>query len=124
MTNRRTQMVKVVSGGGILGNKVRSSQSAAKVEPRAKAINPASVAQQGIAAQFRKAPLVAGQGYQPKPEGSAGVANSHYVASPYGVANSGRTIFPAGTQSRTPSVKERPKGREILGDFGLESKRR
>jgi len=68
-------MVKL-TGGGISSNKTVQSRSGYKVEPKARAINPASVSTLGISTQFKKPNLEMGKGYSPKPQGDTGLIPS------------------------------------------------
>jgi hypothetical protein len=56
--------MKIKSGGGYSSNKTAHSQHY-KTEPKAKAIDPAAVAAQGLAVQFKKPELEQGRGYEP-----------------------------------------------------------
>jgi hypothetical protein len=112
-------MPRIVSGGGLTSNKLVQSKSG-KVEPIARKANPAGAAQLGAATQFRKEPLEAGKGYQPKPMGSTGIANAQQGHSGVGPGGGGRTIYKSGSQSPTPEPREMPKGRDTLAEFGRE----
>jgi hypothetical protein len=107
-------MTKIRSGGGILGNKVRSSQSAWKVEPQAKAVNPAAAANLGMAVQFKKPNLEAGPGNTTKPMAATGTANARQGHPGVGPGGGDRTIYKSGSQSPTPAAREMPKGRDTL----------
>ena len=110
--------MKIKSGGGIQSNKTVQSQSAWKVEPKSKAINPASAAQLGRAEQFRKPPLEAGPGYTTKPQGSAGIAGARQGPAALVPGGNSRTIFKSGSQCPTPAAREMPKGRDTLAEYG------
>jgi hypothetical protein len=104
-------MVKL-TGGGIQSNKYVTSKAGQKVEPKAKAINPAAVAAQGLAVQFKKPDLEQGPGYSGSamaPTGSRGV---------YNAATSGpgslRTTYKHGTQSACPEAKPLPVGKKTF----------
>lgn len=104
-------MVKVVSGGGIGGNKVVQSRAGGKVEPKAKAISPAGVSQFPVSTQFTKEKLEAGRGYTPAKEGSTGIANARQGHSGVGPGGGDRTIFKSGSQCPTPQAPGMPPGR-------------
>jgi hypothetical protein len=104
------KMVKL-TGGGIQGSKVVQSKSAGKVEPKAKAVNPASTAQLGMSVQFKKPNLEMGPGYTPKSQGATGIAGARQGPSGAAPGGMGRTIFPSGSQSPTPPAREMPAGR-------------
>jgi hypothetical protein len=110
-------MVKL-TGGGISGNKTVQARAGGKVEPKAKAINPASVAQQGMATQFRKEPLVQGKGYNPAPVGPTGIANARQGHDGPGPGGGGRTIYKSGSQSPTPEARPLPEGKNTLAEYG------
>lgn len=111
-------MVKL-TGGGISSNKTVQSRSGYKVEPKARAINPASVSTLGISTQFKKPNLEMGKGYSTKPQGDTGLRGN------YNSATSGpgslRTTYKAGSQSVTPSATGMPGGRDTLAEYGPES---
>jgi hypothetical protein len=109
-------MVKIVSGGGIAGNKVVQSRAGVKVEPKAKAINPASAGQLGASTQFVKPPLVSGRGYEPGPKGSTGLSGTYNPAREG--PGSGRTTYRSGSQGATPQANEMPEGRNTLSEYG------
>jgi hypothetical protein len=114
-------MVKI-TGGGISGNKVVQSRSGVKVEPKAKAANPASVAQMGLQHAFKPEPMMQGKGYEPKAMGPTGIANATYNAATQG-PGSQRTTYKSGSQSPTPPAREMPAGRDTLSEFGPERRR-
>jgi hypothetical protein len=101
-----------LSGGGISSNKVTSSKSAWKVEPKAQAVSPAGVNQMSLSTQFRKDPLAQGAGYSTKPMGSTGIANARFNSASAG-PGSGRTIYKSGSQSPTPPAKPVRPGRSF-----------
>ena len=110
-------MVKIMSGGGYTSNKLVQSKGY-KTEPVSKAMNPEAVAQQGLAAQFKKPPLQHGQGYTPKAVGSTGIANSRQGHSGPGPGGGGRMIYKSGSQCPTPEAREMTPGHDILNDYG------
>jgi hypothetical protein len=125
--------MKIKSGGGITSNKYVTSKVGQKVEPVSHKASPAGVAQQGMAVQFRKEPLQAGRGYEPKAMGPTGVPGKFNVAT--SGPGSGRTIHPTGSQSqygavnpgqvnRSPDPPSTVPGRDILSDYGPEVRRR
>jgi hypothetical protein len=69
--NQRESEMKIKSGGGYLSNKTVHSQHY-KTEPKAKVIDPAAVAAQGLAVQFKKPELEQGRGYEPGPNAEDG----------------------------------------------------
>jgi hypothetical protein len=103
-------MVVKITGGGYGSRKVSHSREG-KQEPKARAVSPAAVAQQGAATQFRKEELYRGKGYQ-TPKG---------VTDPTKVGpGAGRTIHRSGSQSATPPAREMPEGRNTLAEYGPE----
>jgi hypothetical protein len=121
-------MVKITSGGGYNSRVVKHDRKT-KQEPVAHKANPAGVADQGMAVQYRKEPLQQGKGYEPKPMGSTGVPG--YFNSAQQGPGSGRTIHKSGAQSQygpvNPGVQNRAPdppatvpGRDILSDYGKE----
>jgi hypothetical protein len=114
-------MVKIVSGGGITSNKYVTSKTA-KAEPIARKVSPAGVAQQGMATQFRKEPLISGVGYEPGPKGSTRLSGTYNPAREG--PGSGRTTYRSGSQSATPQANEMPKGRDTLSELGPEKRGR
>jgi hypothetical protein len=105
-------MTRIVSGGGINSNKTTSAKGSQKVEPRSRAINPASVSTMGLAVQFKKPELEMGPGYKSKPEGDTGLRGK------YNSATSGpgslRTTYAAGSQSATPAAREMSPSRDVF----------
>ena len=85
-----------------------------KVEPRAKAINVERVAQIGISTFLGKGELYEGRGFN-APVGPT----STLVSGPGG----GRTIYESGGQHGLKPAREMPSGRDILSEYGPESKR-
>jgi hypothetical protein len=85
-----------------------------KAEPKPHAINKEAIAQIGISTFLGKEPIREGRGYQP-------VGPSDNVAA-VGVGG-GRTIYKSGGQHGLKPAREMPEGRDILSDFGPESKR-
>jgi hypothetical protein len=110
-------MVKL-TGGGISGNKVVQSRSGGKVEPKARAVNPEAVVQQGMATAFPKREMFNGPGYTTKPQGDTGIAGATKGPAGAGPGGYGRTIYKAGSQSSTPQAREMPAGRDTLSEFG------
>jgi hypothetical protein len=116
-------MAKARSGGGITSNKLVTTK-APKTEPRSRAISPAAVsrigAKQGNHATGKgtvrvvSPPLDAGRGYS-APVGPA----SNLAAGP----GAGRAVYRTGSQSPTPAARPMAPGRDILSEFGPESKR-
>jgi hypothetical protein len=124
--------MKIKSGGGISMNKVVQDRKG-KQEPVTHKANVASVAQQGMAVQFEKAPLTQGRGYEPKPMPATGVPG-RYNSAAQG-PGSGRTVYGSGSQStygpvnpgqqnRAPDPPATAPGRDILSDYGCEARRR
>jgi hypothetical protein len=111
-------LTKEGNGMRIVNSKNIKNVTAPKVEPKAKAINPASAGQLGASTQFVKPPLVQGPGYNPKPMGSTGIANAQQGHSGVGPGGGGRTIYKSGSQSPTPEARDMPEGRNTLGEFG------
>jgi hypothetical protein len=125
--------MKIKSGGGITSNKYVTSK-APKVEPRSKAMSPEAVAQQGAATAFKKPPLVQGPGYTPAKVGATGVGKATVRPDTPG-PGSGRTTYASGSQgsygpvvqgetNRAPDPPATAPGKDILGDFGPESRSR
>jgi len=126
--------MKILSGGGIQGNKVVQSRSGVKVEPITHKGNPAAVAQQGLAVQFRKEPITSGKGYEPERMPPTGVAGKYNAAT--SGPGSQRTTYAKGTQAqygspagnavnRAPDPPAtRTAGPDILSGYGSEMKRR
>jgi hypothetical protein len=125
-------MPRIVSGGGINSRQVVQSKKGQKVEPTSHKANVAGVAQQGLATQFRKEPLEAGSGYQPRAMPDTGVRGT-FNSSAQG-PGSGRTIHRSGSQgvygpvaqgevNRAPDPPSTAPGRDILSDYGPERRR-
>jgi hypothetical protein len=112
-------MVKITSGGRYNSRQV-SHRREPKAEPVTHKGNPAGVAQQGLAVQFRKEPLQQGpgSGYEPRKMGSTGIANARQGHAGAGPGGGNRTIFPSGSQSPTPPARDIPAGRDILSEYG------
>jgi hypothetical protein len=110
--------MRIKSGGGISSNKTVQSRSGYKVEPKSKAINPASVSTLGISTQFKKPNLEMGSGYRTKPEGDTGLRGNYNSAT--SGPGSQRTTYKAGSQSATPAPRPIT-GHDILSDYGPES---
>jgi hypothetical protein len=110
------EVMKIKSGGGITSNKYVTTR-ALKVEPKAKAMSPEAVAQQGAATAFVKPPLVAGKGYTPGAMGPTGIGKATVRPDTPG-PGSGRTAYASGSQSPTPPAREMEKGRDILSEYG------
>jgi len=85
-----------------------------KVEPKAKAINPAGVSHLGISQFLGREPLEGGRGFN-APVGPT----NNLVSGPGG----GRTIYKSGSQHGMGPAKPMPEGRDILSEYGPESKR-
>lgn len=113
------------SGGGYGNRKVVHSR-APKTEPRPRAINPSAVHQIGnmlgdhltdkSSTGYRGEQLVRGKGYS----GPVGPTNNVAAC---GVGG-GRTVSKSGSQGMTGSGgAPKPAGRDILGEYGPESKR-
>jgi hypothetical protein len=113
--------MKIQSGGGITSNKYKTSKSGQKVEPKSRAINPASVSTLGLAVQFKKPNLEMGPGYTTKPQPATGIANATKGPAGAGPGGYGRTIYGSGSQSPTPPAREMPQGRDTLAEYGPES---
>jgi hypothetical protein len=113
--------MKVKSGGGLTSNKLVQSKGY-KQEPVANKANVASVAQQGLATQFRKEPLIQqGKGYNPSGVPATGIPGK-YNAAAQG-PGSGRTTYKSGSQStygRPVSDPAAGRARDILSEFGRE----
>jgi hypothetical protein len=115
-------MVKtIMSGGGINSNKTVQSKSGYKVEPKARAMSPEAVGQQGASLAFARKPLERGPGYTTKPMPSTGIANAVKGPAGAGPGGFGRTIYKSGSQSPTPPAREMPAGRQILSEYGPDS---
>lgn len=125
-------MARIVSGGGFNSRVVKHDRKT-KAEPITHKASPAGAAQQGMAVQFRKEPLQAGKGYEPKPCGPTGVPGKYNAAT--SGPGSQRTVHPSGSQSQygpvaqgsrntAPDVPATKPGRDILSDYGSEIKRR
>jgi hypothetical protein len=108
----------ILAGGGINSNKTVQSKSGGKVEPVAKAANPAGVAQMGLSHQFKPEPMLQGKGYEPKAMGSTGIANARQGHAGPGPGGGGRMIYKSGSQSPTPPAHGMPAGRDTLSEFG------
>jgi hypothetical protein len=112
--------MKVKSGGGITSNKYKTSKAGQKVEPRAHRANIPAVADQGLAVQYRKAPLQQGpgSGYEPAKMGSTGIAGARQGHAGAGPGGGNRTIYKSGSQSPTPPAHGMSPGRDTLAEFG------
>src|SRR4029077_6330372 len=111
LSNSGVDNMKMKSGGGYNSQVVKHSQGW-KVEPKAKAVNPASAAQLGRSEQFRKPPLEQGKGYEPGKVGATGIANARQGHSGVGPGGGNRTIYRSGSQSPTPPARSMEKGRD------------
>ena len=111
-------MVKLTGGG--YGSKSVVKSTKHKQEPKAKAINPAAVDMQGQALAFKRPPLVSGPGFTGKSQGSTGIVNVRQGHAGAGPGGGGRTIFPSGSQSSTPTPKPIGPTRNTLAEFGPE----
>src|SRR5262249_22868385 len=127
-------MVTIISGGGIQSNKTVQSKAGAKVEPRARAMSPEAVGQQGASLAFARKPLEQGLGYTPQKMGATGIANARQGHAGPGPGGGNRQIFPSGSQgqhgpvnpgqvNRAPDPPATAPGRDILSDYGPELKR-
>jgi len=101
-------MVKL-TGGGISGNKVKQSRSGYKIEPKARAMSPEAVGQQGASLAFPRKALDQGPGYTPGKMGA--VDRPSYQGPTTASPGSNRTIYPSGLQAKTPPAREMPQGR-------------
>jgi hypothetical protein len=113
-------MVRTILSGGGYNSRQVSHRNEPKTEPKAKAANPAGVAQMGLSHQFKPEPMLQGKGYEPKAMGSTGIANARKGHAGPGPGGGSRTIYRSGSQSPTPPAHEMHKGREILGAYGPE----
>jgi hypothetical protein len=116
-------MAKARSGGGPTMKPYHTSRSAQKVEPKARAVNVATVAQQGMGVQFKREPLISGQGYTPKPMGATGVGKATTRPDTPG-PGSGRTTYASGAQGKYGPVnpgEPKPAPRDILSEYGPEA---
>ena len=111
-------MVKL-TGGGIQSRVVKQSTNW-KREPVSKAMSPEAVAQQGAALAFKRPDLVQGPGYQTGPQQSTGIASAYKGPAGAGPGGMGRTIYPSGSQTKTPVANPPAKGRDILSEYGPE----
>jgi hypothetical protein len=101
----------ILSGGGYNSRQVTKAY-APKTEPKARAQNVEAVAQQGMALPFKHKNLESGPGYTPKAQGDSG-SRSYYNSAKAG-PGSLRTVHPAGTQSKTPTVHPLPRGKPMF----------
>jgi hypothetical protein len=89
-------MAKARSGGGITGNKnVKIGVKGGS--PKTNVVNPAGATQLGAMVVKNPVPLYAGQAKAAVPMGNALATNVGK-----GGPGTGRTVYPSGTQSRTP----------------------
>lgn len=102
-------MVKTIMSGGGAKSSVVSHVKSGKSEPISHRGNPAGVAQQGLALQFKREPITSGRGYEPP----KGVAPNTSVG-----PGAGRTIHRAGSQQPTPAPRDMPSGRDTLSEYG------
>jgi hypothetical protein len=127
-------MVKL-TGGGYNSRQV-SHRHEPKTEPETHKGNPAGVAQQGMAVQFKKEPVQQGPhtGYEPGKVGATGIAGATKGPAGAGPGGYGRTIYRSGSQmqhgpvakgetNRAPDVPGTAPGRDILSDYGPERRR-
>jgi hypothetical protein len=112
------------TGGGILGKNVRHSKSG-KAEPKPHAVNKNWVAQVGLS----RGDHVTGQG-KPLQDPRADPYKGRGYSGPVGpTSNMGqgpganRTIYRSGSQQGLKPARPMPEGRDILRDFGPDSKR-
>jgi hypothetical protein len=113
--------MKIKSGGGISMGITKSGKASWKTEPKPRAVNVATNAQQGAAVAFKKAPLFSGPGYTGGKMGPTGVGNATVrpdIAGP----GSGRVTYAKGTQGTYGPVVQGPKPapRDILSEYGPE----
>ena len=104
--------MKIKSGGGLNSRQV-SHVREGKREPVSHKGNVAGVAQQGRAVQFKKEPIEAGKGYEPKPMGSTGIGKATTRPDTPG-PGSGRTTYASGSQCSTPEASPLPTGRKVF----------
>jgi hypothetical protein len=100
-------------GGGIASKPIVHKQ-APKAEPKPHSINPAGVSHIGTSQFLGREPIYEGRGYGP-------VGPTDNVKA-VGVGG-GRTIYKSGSQHGMGPAKPMPEGRDILSEFGPESKR-
>jgi hypothetical protein len=97
-----------LTGGGILGNKVRHV-SAPKIEPKSKAVSPEAAAGIGLSHAYKVPNLERGKGYSTPvgPSSSMGVG-----------PGANRTVMKCGSQGTHGPVagSQRPQGRGILNN--------
>jgi hypothetical protein len=106
------------SGGGIGMGITKSGKSDQKVEPRSRAINPASVSTMGISTPFPKPKLEMGKGYEGGKVGPTGIANAKQGHAGAGPGGGGRVIYRSGSQSPTPPAREIPATKDTLSEYG------
>ena len=110
---------------GGYGSKQIVTKPQPKREPLARAVDPSSVSYMGQSLAFRPGPLYTGTGLNSQ---KAGQANSMVVG-----VGGGRTVMKSGTQhtygaprqpepDRAPDVPGAKPGRDILSQYGPESK--
>jgi len=110
------------AGGGIASNKCVTS-TAYKTEPDARAARPAEVDHLGQALAFKPDPLFSGPGYNPPapPPQAAGPGGGRTL---YGQGGTQGMHGPVakGEPDRAPDVPATRPGKDILRDYGPESK--
>ena len=89
-----------ITGGGIR-SRVVSETRAVKTEPRSYPVDAGRAADIGMSVHYQKMPLQ-GAGYS-TPQGP----NHNFEAGPGG----GRVVMPSGSQSKTPTVTDAPRGK-------------
>jgi hypothetical protein len=104
-----------VGSGGGHGSRPVTHTRAPKVEPKAHSIDPGAVHQIGTSQFLGREALRDGRGYSP-PQGP-----TDNVAA-VGVGG-GRTVYKSGSQHGMRPAREMPEGRDILSEYGPESKR-
>src|SRR5262249_5127130 len=106
--------MRVKSGGGITSNKYVTSKSGQNIEPKAMAMSPEAVGQQGASLAFARKPLEMGPGYTPSK--MAAVDRPSYQGPSTPAPGSNRTIYPSGLQSKTPPAREMTPSRDYFNE--------
>jgi hypothetical protein len=113
------------AGGGIQSNKI-VYRTGPKREPLAKAVDPVGVSHLGTSIAYKPNPLYTGKGFN-----SAEAGRPHNMMSGpgggrvlYGQSGTNKQYGPAnpGDRSSAPDVPGAKPGRDILRDYGPESK--
>jgi hypothetical protein len=123
-----------LTDGGYGSAKHVDKKAGMKVEPKARAMSPEAVGQQGASLAFARKPLDQGPGYTPGKMGSTGIANARQGHAGPGPGGGNRTIYPSGAQgqhgpvnrgetNKAPDPPATAPGRDILSMYGPESKR-